>query len=103
MIEKIQFPRGSTLNFVVQVDSRIPDNLFSDWSVSASMYKQGSYAKTAKIADINAFWVNDTFTMVGLYHNATNKWPVVNAELIITFESSKGEVVKSAPVPFRIY
>lgn len=103
MIEKIQFPKGSTLGFLVQVDERIPDNFFMNWSIVAAMYRKGVYTQSSKIADINAFWANELFTVVGVYHNATSKWPSTEAELIITFESSNGEVVKAEPVPFRIY
>lgn len=99
----IYFTRGSSFNVTMKIPSNIEDGMFKDWTVKCQVRKLGNEMPSGFIAEVPVFWVDPVTTrVVGIKHDATDKWPVGEAEFDILFTSPKGEKLRSRRIQFTI-
>ena len=99
----IYFTRGSSFNVTMKIPSDIADGMFSDWTLKCQVRKLGNEMPAGFIAEVPVFWLDPATTrFVGIKHDATDSWPVGEAEFDVLFTSPSGERIYSRKIPFTI-
>lgn len=90
------FKRGSSFSMSLKIPDSIENGMFQGWQVKCQVRKKNNDFDNGFIADVACIWVDPITTRVlALQHDATDNWPVGEAEFDILFVSPKGQRVRS--------
>lgn len=92
--------RGDTFNYIVTLESNIPDGYFSEYVPTCQIRD----LQDAVIADVVTSWVDQvTARNVSLHVSATSAWPVGQAVFDVQFKrASDGDTQSTWPRRFTI-
>lgn len=99
----ILFTRGSSFNVTMKIPATIADGMFQNWTVKCQVRKRGNEMPSGFIAEVPCFWIDpQTTRVIGLKNDATDNWPICDAEFDVLFVSPLGERLRSRKVEFTI-
>ena len=99
----ISFKRGATFSISMKIPSTIADSALHDWVVSAQIRKLGNDLPSGFIGDMACHWLDpNTNRILIIQHDATDNWPICEAEFDVMFKSPKGQRIRSNTVQVSI-
>jgi hypothetical protein len=99
----IEFKRGSTFSFAMNVPATVATGYFRDWEVLSQVRRKGDTGAKGLIGVLAHRWADATTTrLLYVFDGLTEKWPIGPAEMDILFINGSGFKLRAKTVQLDI-